>query len=106
MRFNQYKERQNVEDVSSSGCRRFDRGFNNDGVKFFCSAEQTGNQNTVSAADNSEIGMLKQRLDAQERIINNLLRQSDPFLQLPAARQIFGCRFLICEWISAVFRFR
>ena len=76
------------------------------GLSFSVQAEQTGNQNTVSAADNSEIGMLKQRLDAQERIINNLLRQSDPFLQLPAARQIFGCRFLICEWISAVFRFR
>ncbi len=59
------------------------------GLSFSVQAEQTGNQNTVSAADNSEIGMLKQRLDAQERIINNLLRQSDPFFAAPGGAADF-----------------
>ena len=59
------------------------------GFSFSAQAGQNGNQNPGTAADNSEIGMLKQRLDAQERIINNLLRQSDPFFATPGGAADF-----------------
>ncbi len=59
------------------------------GLSFSAEAGQTGNPNPGTAADNSEIGMLKQRLDAQERVINNLLRQSDPFFAAPGGTADF-----------------